>query len=342
MVMDLIEAYTNHINPNDTYVISKCPTCHGAWWHRYDDGIMSNPSGFTKYALGRGHTIVTKSVITLCHNGHKCKNGLNINYTWTPLDIIQKFDLKKSHFIHILFTFYSHISKMTETVEFEQYNLNLWKDRSTTLIMSDERERVAEKLPFKLLEKYREKHSHNDICLIFSPYIEYDDYTDKRFRYDQYKENVLKTLIERQKTILEIAHSAPDTTTDKKDIPHVLLIFDDNSEYITSHRLCNNPLLRQLFFNGRHLNITTIFKIPYYKTEDTHIRTPNYKYSPEIRSQLDYIMMYPSCNKNVNERIYHQFHDYLEKVEYDATCKCIRDNNMAFIESRSTFEYFYL
>lgn len=200
------------------------------------------------------------------------------------------------------------------TIELNKFDLDTWEENTVTLIISDERHPIAENLCHKFLEKYHESHLTSDICVVFSQYC---DYVDKQFHYDHYDHDILGKIISRQKKLRKT-----------ENMQSVLLLFDDD---ITSQKLAEDFMLKELIFTGIHYNITIVMRIPYEHTYEGNKMIHNIRYDPGIRSRLDYVIMYPSKKHehvHVNVHLfYEQFFGDIGLESYMAMCMAMNESH---------------
>lgn len=206
------------------------------------------------------------------------------------------------------------------TVELNRFDLETWKENTVTLIVSDERHPTAENLCYKFLEKYCGSHMTPDLSIVFSQYLGYNDYVDGQFLYDHYDHDILEGIISRQKRLLGT-----------ENIPSVLLLFDD--ENITSQALSNDFALKELIFDCRHYNITVVIKIPYDRTYERSGKVYNVHYDPDIRSQLDYVIVYPNKSKSIECLFYEQFFNGISFELYTGVNESLRRHYYALVYS---------
>lgn len=220
------------------------------------------------------------------------------------------------------------IIKNMSTIKLKRFELSSWHERTTTLIVSDLRHPIAEQLPITLLDQYqfssRSCSTPRDVCLVFSPFKEYQDHVDKLFCYDHYQPDILRKLFDRQ-------HRLGDAGVLKET--RTLVVIDDY--HVTSQQLSSDPELNTLVYNGgRHLGITTVIKIPYQVSEDLFMVNNN-TYSPAIRDNLDYVMMYPyHRDMMVNLRLGKQFFPDLKGDELKQVVKNLLASNKALVRSQ--------
>lgn len=175
------------------------------------------------------------------------------------------------------------------------FDISYWKNRSTTLILSDNNDHESEKLCNNLIRQYDTLCPLNDVRIVLSPNNHYNDYTTKQYYYKSYDTSALRSIIARQHAMLQYKK--------ERNIDYganVLLVIDDNH---ISHDIINSDKnLQYIMECGRMLNITTIIRIPYEKMFQ------NNNFFRSKYNNVDYIFMFPTQNSKLKiHDLYQQF-----------------------------------
>jgi len=148
----------------------------------------------------------------------------------------------------------------------------------------------------------------------------YSKHIHPLFIYDEYRADKIQAIISAQtKKATEMQHRYPD----KKftDFPeHGILIIMDDLAY--DNKMMKDPGMKQLFFNGRHLNITLIMSFQYL------VAIP-----PAFRTNIDFLFVGRDITKEYMEKLYKLFFGIFEKFA---------EFRMVFIKATTDYGYLVL
>lgn len=194
-------------------------------------------------------------------------------------------------------------------ITINKFDIESLQKQTCTLILSDERHLIAENLFTKLLDH---NYSTHDVCVVFSPFIGYNDHK-KIIRHDHYTPEILEGIFSCQSLV--------------HDAHNISLMFDDDQ--FTSHLMNTDQNITNLIINGRHYNITTVFKMSYNCVNGTITNT---HFRPSIRTYIDHVIMFPYC-ESISRTLHQQFFWETSVEIYNSVCNVIRKNHGALVHT---------
>lgn len=153
----------------------------------------------------------------------------------------------------------------------------------------------------------------------------YGNYIHELCLHNKFEKDVVATVVEKQK---EVVKELKERGIDPKKCPDkgVGLIFDDLSFDKSKDNMMKNPYTRELFFNGRHFNITTIIAYQYMMD-----------LSPDFRTNIDYVFVTKETRKDNIDRLYKYFFSIFDKPAdfRKVLSQCTKDYNCLVIDNTS-------
>lgn len=125
----------------------------------------------------------------------------------------------------------------------------------------------------------------------------YKNYFPDLFIHSEYQTELVESLVNRQRRVLKEVQKADPQST--KPDPHSFLLLDD---LMYDKSITNEKIIRQLFFNGRHLKILFLLSLQYCMS----IR-------PELRSNVDYLFILRENNIDNQKKMWKSYFGMFEK-----------------------------
>jgi len=139
--------------------------------------------------------------------------------------------------------------------------------------------------------------------------IEYNRFVPEQFIFSDYKDEVIRKIIDRQKKRQALMRKRG---VNDENI-NVLLILDD---CITSETIKYSPTAREIFFNGRHLYISIIINSQHHKA-----------IGPALRTNTDMVAAFPVRSQLDKETVRENYADFVNNdKEFEAVAGVIREN----------------
>lgn len=203
------------------------------------------------------------------------------------------------------------------SVEFPKFDLCSWKINTTSVILSDYGDLCADNLCLQLIEEYKKNYKFPNITITFSPIMHYDT----TYRYDEYTTAMLSKIIERQ----ILLHGRKEQNG---IYPSVLVIIDD--KYFNVDNFHRDLHMREVIFNGRHYNITTIIKMSY---TNHHGEIILKSIPPSIRTNFGFVFVCPphSYEDQIIHLLNRMFFLSRSHDQFMEICKSV--NSQAFVKN---------
>lgn len=138
-----------------------------------------------------------------------------------------------------------------------------------------------------IMSMMRTLRKNYDFCLVFCGSLatceEYAQRMPKSFVHEKFEEKMVEALIARQES----------KRKKKQNVDHVLIVMDDLA---FNARIFKSKSIKQLFFNGRHLNITVIL------SSQTALAL-----DPGLRGNTDVIMCSAEKNPRYRQRVFENY-----------------------------------
>lgn len=205
----------------------------------------------------------------------------------------------------------------------KEFDMSYWKNRSMTLILSDNDDQESEKLCNNLIKQYNIICPLNDVRIVLSPNNNYNDHMTKQYCYGRYDTAALRSVIKRQEAMI---YYGKERKTDYG--ANVLLVIDDSN--LSCDIMSSDENLKYIMSNNRFLNITTIIRMPYEILDDSHRKIlQNNNSFQSICNNVDYIFMFPSQNQELKRcELYQQFSNNMEHTIFED--ECIKNRTLYF------------
>jgi hypothetical protein len=153
----------------------------------------------------------------------------------------------------------------------------------------------------------------------------YGKYIHELCLYNKFEKDVLATVVEKQKQKIK---ELKEKGIDPKERPDtgICLIFDDLSFDNGKDSIMKNPHVREIFFNGRHYNITTFITCQYMMDM-----------SPSLRTNIDYAFICKETKNDNIKRLYDYFFSVFDKISdfKKVLSSCTNDFNCLVIDNTS-------
>jgi hypothetical protein len=130
--------------------------------------------------------------------------------------------------------------------------------------------------------------------------------------------DMIKKIFEEQtKKAAIFVHKHPDKIFSDCPEQGILIIMDD---FPFDEKMMKDPIIKQLFFNGRHFNITIVLSFQYL------IAIP-----PEFRMNIDYLFVGRDTNKDYVFKLYKIFFEIFENVDDFEKLFNLATNNYGYL-----------
>ena len=173
------------------------------------------------------------------------------------------------------------------------------------------------------------------LCLAFSATEQYNnfygDIIDESMIHEDYDSDIIKTLIQRQKIIINKTLASNPFET------HAVLVLDDT--IADANKIFNDRQMKFLFFNGRALKINLIIA-----AQCIMSIPPNY------RVNIDYVFLFKETNLTVQKKLYEffgasifpRFEDFKASMDHYTTdygCMVINNTSVDADYRKRVFKY---